>query len=188
MHKRIGRGCCVAVLILGFAQFVSAEPIVAHLKVNGFGGFPNFPLVAQLDAIITLEPSPGPFWWPWYSDYLNDTNGYLVTSLTGTWTTTLNGGIVEPATLSAIDPLRPFWMHRFTEQGFGRGYLSWATPSGAGGFHDEISRLYIGFFPPPGAFAEGSASALVVPEPAPVHLLGAGILAMSLLLRKSRLA
>jgi hypothetical protein len=184
MLKRIVLSCCVTLLILCFSQIANADTITAQLTVRGFGGFPNFPLIAKLDAVITLEPSPGPFWWPWYTDYLPEQNGYLVTSLTGTWNTVGNGNIDEPATLAPIDPLRPYWMEGSASgDGFFSGYLAWRTPTGFGGFHNEISRIYISFSGSPG-FAEGSASAVTVPEPLSVSLMGLGIVGVIMLGRR----
>jgi hypothetical protein len=188
MVKRVALGCCSIVLVLLFSERALADTITARLTVTGrqtqFNPGPpptlTFQEVAHLDAMITLEPAPGPFWWPWFSDYLSDSNGYLVTSLIGTWS--VNGRIDEPATLAAIDPLRPFWMHRFSEQVFGSGYLAWATPSGGSGFHDEISRLFIPL-PAPLFFAEGSASAVLVPESTSFSLVAIGIVGFAAVLR-----
>src|SRR5262245_26788001 len=76
-----------------FADSITLRLIASH------GGAPQH----VLDAVLVLEPSSGPFWDPIFG-YVNNRNGYLVASLTGTF-----NGI--PVTLAPFDsPLRPDWV------------------------------------------------------------------------------
>ena len=71
----------VLLLLLLLPASGFAETLTARMVIGVIG--PNGPL-HQLDAIVTLQSDPGPFYISWEPN-LNITGGYLVTSLDGTF-------------------------------------------------------------------------------------------------------
>jgi len=62
-----------------------ADSITAQLTLKSFPAPWEPQIHVQLDAIITLEPSPGPFWHSFYQAFVPNAHGYVITSLVGTF-------------------------------------------------------------------------------------------------------
>jgi len=166
--RTVALAVCTTVFLLLFSHQAVADPIMARLTIDARPGPFDPPVTAHLEAIITLQPAPGPFWWPWYTDFLPQTNGFEILSLTGTF----NG---MPAELSDL-PGKPSWAFQAVvpSDRYALGYVRWKAGGSEYWAFDEISRFVITGLPPGGGIP-AVASVVQVAEPAAVFLLAAGL-------------
>jgi len=169
---------CATVFLLSFSHEALADPIMARLTIDTRPGPGEPQIPAHLEAIITMQPVSGPFWSPWYSDFLPQANGFEILSLNGTF----NGMSAELADLAG----KPSWVFQGSvlSPGYALGYVRWRSGGSDYWAFSEVSRFVITGLPPGGGIS-AVASVVQVPEPATAFLLAAG-LALGRMLRSSR--
>ena len=173
--KTVALVACTTAVLLLFSHQAVADPITARLTIDARPGPLDPPVSAHLEAIITLQPAPGPFWWPWYTDFLPQPNGFEILSLTGTF----NG---MPAELSDL-PGKPSWAFQpgvLPSDRYALGYVRWKAGGSEYWAFDEISRFVITGLPPGGGIPV-IASVVQVAEPATAFLLTAGLVVCGVL-------
>jgi len=153
----------LTVLLLPLNGF--ADSITARLTIQGVSSLPQI----ELEAIVTLEPNAGPFWWPWYTDFLSQSNGFVLTSLTGTF----NG---MPAVLADL-PGKPSWAYG-SPLGLTLGYVRWQAGGSDYWAFSEVTQFVATGLPPGGGFPVApSLSVVPAPEPTTALMVLAGLLA-----------